>query len=118
MAPAGAHPEVKGVTVLTLAWCTRAPAAAIFVKGGRAALPVSLARGSRNAAWPPSLLRAAPPVPPPAALHGSRGGRGRRGRALAWERWESSGIYVPACSSVRRPLRGSLAPWLHSVFYT
>lgn len=33
MAPTGAHPEVKRVTALTLAWDTRAPLAAIFAAG-------------------------------------------------------------------------------------
>lgn len=68
---------------------------------------------SANAALPPSLLRAAPPGLPRAALRGSRGGTGRQGRASAREPWEWSGIHFPACRSVRRPMGGSLAPWLH-----
>ncbi|KAL2306631.1 hypothetical protein Nmel_004560, partial [Mimus melanotis] len=114
MAPAAAHPEVKGVMVLTLAWHTWVPTAAIFAEGDRAVLPVSLGpAGSSNAALLPSLLWAAPPVLPRAALRDSRGGRGRRGRAPARERWESSGIHLPACGSVRRPMGGSLVLWLH-----
>lgn len=39
MAPAGSPPEVKGVTVLTLAWHTRAPASAIFAEGNASCSP-------------------------------------------------------------------------------
>ncbi|XP_072712088.1 uncharacterized protein [Ciconia boyciana] len=69
MAPTGAYPEVKRVTVLTLAWNTRTPLATIFAEGSRAggaSLPPSLG-GKRpaagNAPPPPSLLWAATPVP-------------------------------------------------------
>ncbi|XP_039582010.1 collagen alpha-1(X) chain-like [Passer montanus] len=87
MAPAGAHPEVKGVTVLTLAWHIREPGAAILAEGGRAALPVPLAPAGAPTPEPPSLLRA--------ALRGSRGGTGRRGRAPPGSRESRAGFTFP-----------------------
>lgn len=98
MAPAGAHPEVKGVTLLTLAWYTRAPAAAIFAEGGRAALPVSLAPArSANTALPPSLLRAAPPSLPRAALRAGTAAPGEGGgdALLPGSRGNPAGFTLP-----------------------
>lgn len=54
MAPTGAHPEVKRVTVLTLAWNTRTPLSTIFAKGSWAVPSIlprreAAARGHRRA---------------------------------------------------------------------
>lgn len=72
MAPAAAHPEVKVVTALTLAWHTGVPAAAIFAEGGPAALPVS--ERQRRAA---AIFTAGSPAGPAA---GGSAGQPRRHR--------------------------------------
>ncbi|XP_054677669.1 uncharacterized protein LOC129204904 isoform X2 [Grus americana] len=165
MAPTGAHPEVKRVTVMTLAWNTRTPLATIFANGwkaGGASLPLlprreAAGRGQRHAAAiftvgshtsscrsPLSMAAAvgeeggaALPSASPCAERESPAGttaphrrppsaritlsaqdapeasrrRGGAGLERSWERWEATGIPLPACVRVRRPAGSSSGLW-------
>lgn len=97
MAPAGAHPEVKGVTALTLTGRTRAPVAAIFAEGARAALPAALGRAA-------AIFAAGSPAAGSPRESGA-GTRSFRAAPGAWRDSPSHGRFLSALLH-RLPLTG------------